>query len=112
MWSEREHESQNLEVSGNLWRVKVAFCALIGWASGSVDWNLFIEGATLENIDHLAKHLRLVSFKPDHRPDQEGLKAAPDHREITDERNRRLPSSRDSTDRRISVPPRPSLRPI
>ena len=78
-WSPREIAPAHRLLPGDLWCVRDAFCALMGWAQGSSEWNAFIEAPAPDDMDRLIVHLGLVWFDPDHEPHRAGLEAALDH---------------------------------
>ena len=69
-WSEREPGRQRLEVPvGDLWCVRDAFCQLMDWSPGSLEWDSFIEEPDGPDVYDLAEHLGLTWRDP----------RAPDH---------------------------------
>ncbi len=64
---------------GNLWCVRDAFCALMGWAEGSAEWAAFIEAPAPEDMDRIIEHVGLVWFDPDYPQHRPALEAALDH---------------------------------
>jgi hypothetical protein len=78
-WSHREIAGMPRGLPGNLWCVRDAFCALMGWVEGSADWNAFIEGPAPEDMDRLTAHLGLTWFDPDYGPHRAVREAALDH---------------------------------
>jgi hypothetical protein len=82
-WSPRQIESEHRQLPGNLWCVGDAFCALMGWAPGSDEWNAFIEAPAPDDMGRLIDYLGLVWFDPDFGPHQAAPAAALDHPGIT-----------------------------
>ncbi len=78
-WTPRRMDPTHTGLPGDLWCVRDAFCALMGWAEGSADWNAFIEAPAPGDMDRLTDHLGLTWFDPDYGPHRAVREAALDH---------------------------------
>ena len=89
-WSLRGIDPMHQALPGNLWCVRDAFCALMGWVEGSDEWNAFIEAPAPEDMDRLIEHLGLVWFDLGAAPVGARNEAAGDHPGISCYNLRRL----------------------
>lgn len=67
------------QLPGNLWCVRDAFSALLGWPPGSPDWKAFIQAPAPGDMDRLIEHLGLEWFDPEYPPHAEQLALRLDH---------------------------------
>jgi hypothetical protein len=74
-WSERHRLSPREEINlpGDGWCVRDAFCSLFGWPPGSPEWAAFIEDVQPQDMESLERHLGLGGFDPDNEPERWGL---------------------------------------
>lgn len=78
-WSPREIDPAQRLIPGDLWCVRDAFCALLGWKPGSDEWKRSIEAPTPDDMDRLIDHLGLVWFDPEYQPHWQLLQSQLDH---------------------------------
>jgi hypothetical protein len=64
---------------GDAWCVRDAFCQLLGWSEGSVEWSRFIEARCLADMPRLIDELGLESYDPDYAPHAAELVKKLDH---------------------------------
>jgi hypothetical protein len=76
VWSERLPLPQvSQPPGGDLWCIRDAFCALMGWPPGSEGWEAFIEAPRGRDMYRLVEHLGLEWFDPEYYPHQAEIAA-------------------------------------
>lgn len=80
VWSERPPLPQiPRPPGGDLWCIRDAFCALMGWPPESEDWSAFIEAPDGPDMYRLIEHLGLEWFDPEYYPHLPEINARLDH---------------------------------
>jgi hypothetical protein len=80
VWAPKTITPAMRALPGDLWCVRDAFCALMGWQPGSGEWRCFIEAQNgPADMERLIDHLGLVSLDPEYPGHASLLQQALDH---------------------------------